>query len=106
MDCISQTHNFNIKVFVRKTFVPKFRSKQVAQAYVGVPILPDEQDHVRNFATKDSIRRREDGTPWRGSREKDPSFIQCFVDCLTDEGGIVFDWSPSSGILLLKPISH
>ncbi len=69
----------------------------MAHAYAGVAIIPDEEDHLCNFADKDTLRTRPDGTPWRGSREKDPSFIQCFVDCLTDDGGIVFDWSASTG---------
>ena len=101
MDWILQTHNFHIKVFVRKSFATRFSIRQVAKEYAGVPILPDEEDHVFNFASNDSIRKKEDGTPWRGSREKDTSFIQCFIDSLTDERGIVFDWSPSTGSLAL-----
>lgn len=74
-----------------------FNIRQVAQAYAGVAIIPDEDDMVSNFADEGSITYRTDGKPWRGSREKDPSFVQCFVDCLTDDGGIVFDFSASTG---------
>lgn len=95
--CLLQTHNFAIKVYARKDFVKMFKSRQVAQAYAGVAIVPDDEDMVSNFADKESITYRTDGKPWRGSREKDPSFVQCFVDCLTDEAGIVFDWSASTG---------
>ncbi len=76
----------------------------MAHAYAGVTIVPDEEDSLSNFAVKETLRYRPDGTPWRGSREKDPSFIQCFVDCLTDEGGIVFDWSASTGNVFVNSL--
>ncbi|KAG0614198.1 hypothetical protein M758_6G158200 [Ceratodon purpureus] len=91
------THNFNIKVYARKSVGVKFRTRQLNKEYAGVNIVPDEQDDLCNFTDKISQLLRPDGTPWRGSREKDPSFIQSFVDLLTDEGDIVFDWSASTG---------
>ena len=60
-------------------------------------ILPEERDDLTNFTTTESQRLRLSGLPWRGSREKDPSFVQCFIEYLTDERDIVCDWSPSTG---------
>src|SRR4051794_29270591 len=65
--------------------------------------MPHKQDHVCNFADIETLRYRPNGKPWRGSREKDPSFIRCFVDCLIDEGGIVFDWSANTGNTSINP---
>lgn len=62
-------------------------------------ILPEERDDLTNFTTHESQLLRPSGLPWRGSREKDPSFIQCFIECLTDERDIVCDWSPSTGCM-------
>ncbi|KAG0632178.1 hypothetical protein M758_1G310400 [Ceratodon purpureus] len=95
------THNFNIKVYARKTVGLKFKTRQLNQEYAGVNIVPDEQDDLCNFTDDMSQLLRPDGTPWRGSREKDPSFIQSFVDLLTDEGDIVFDWSASTGASII-----
>ncbi|KAG0605740.1 hypothetical protein M758_9G084500 [Ceratodon purpureus] len=95
------THNFNIKVYARKSVGLKFRTRQLNQDYAGVNIVPDEQDDLCNFTDHKSQLLRPDGTPWRGSREKDPSFVQSFVDLLTDEGDIVFDWSANTGASII-----
>lgn len=92
-----QTHNFNIKVFARKSMGAKFKTRELTEEYAGVKIVPDDADDLYNFTDLASQLKRPNGQPWRGCREKDPSFIQCFVDCLTDEGGIVMDWSASTG---------
>ena len=94
-----QTHNFNIKVYARKALGSKFRTRELTGEYAGVRIVPDEQDDLYNFTDVNSQLKRPNGVPWRGCREKDPSFIQCFVESLTDEGGIVMDWSASTGFV-------
>lgn len=95
--CILQTHYFNIKVYACKIFVLKFKSWQVAQAYAGVATL-DEQDQACILAELEMIRYWPNVKLWHNSRGKDPSFIQCFVDCSIEKKGIVFNQSASIGI--------
>lgn len=95
LEVVLQTHNFNIKVFARLS--SKFRTRRLRPQFVQMEILPEERDDLTNFTTTESQLLRPTGLPWRGSREKDPSFVQCFIECLTDERDIVCDWSPSTG---------
>ena len=60
-------------------------------------IIPEERDDLTNFTTTESQLIRPSVLTWRGSREKDPSFVQCFIECLTDKYDIVYDWNPSTG---------
>ena len=91
---VLQTHNFNFKVFAHLS--SKFCTRRLRLQFVQMDILPEEHDDLTNFTTTESQLLRPSGFPWRGSRGKDPSFVQCFIECLTDERDIVCDWSPST----------
>ena len=61
-------------------------------------------DVLHNLVTKETQMMR--GTiPWRGSREKDPLFLQMLIEATTSPGDIVMDCSASNGLILCMNIS-
>jgi hypothetical protein len=57
----------------------------------------DNDNLLINPVTKDTQLMR--GTiPWRGAREKDPLFLQMFIESTTLVGDIVLDCTASTGM--------
>lgn len=64
---------------------------------MGIDIAAD--DVLHNFVTKDSQLIRGE-IPWRGAREKDPTFMQMLIEATTSVGDIVLDCTASTGMIL------
>lgn len=103
-----RTHKcFMVKCFVRKENIheeiPKsnFRfhdRKELASQ--GIKLSSD--GHITNNITAGSLTIRSDnGTPWRGAREKSENLLQALIDLCTQEDDIVMDLTASTGIFSL-----
>lgn len=51
---------------------------------------------LHNFTNTTSQLMR-DGSPWRGSREKDPLFLQVLIESFSKPNDIVLDCTASTG---------
>ena len=84
-----------------KLFTPPGSTLQVKESPLGKRsgsfLLED--DWLCNFTTEKNQLMRPDGVPWRGAREKDPRFMQIWIESLTSEGDVVVDFSASTGRL-------
>jgi hypothetical protein len=62
--------------------------------FVGIDVAVD--DILFNLVTKDTQLMR-GNTPWRGSRKKDPVFLQLLIESTTQVRDIVLDCTASTG---------
>jgi hypothetical protein len=56
----------------------------------------ENDDLLINLVTKDTQLMR-GAIPWRGAREKDPLFLQMFIETTTAVSDIVLDCTASTG---------
>jgi hypothetical protein len=60
---------------------------------LGVDVARD--DILQNFTISETLSMNK-GIPWRGAREKDPRFMQMFIEALSIPGDVVVDCTAST----------
>lgn len=59
-------------------------------------------DVLFNVVTAETmLRRKEDGNPWRGPKEKSESLLQLLLNGLCPRGGIVADLTAGTGTFVI-----
>jgi hypothetical protein len=102
-----QSRRFWILLFVRS----RYKNTSVTSKFVlhsnedtreaGIDL--EEDDLLHNFTCAKS-QLMNGNIPWRGAREKDPKFVQIFLEASTIPGDIVFDYNASTGSSIIALI--
>ena len=85
-----------------RTFPKTIKRQPKELDYASIPEFGNvdlvKDDVVFNVITSETtLKRKGDGTPWRGPKQKSDSLLQLFVTALCPSDGVIVDLTAGSG---------